>query len=254
MKKLLLLLPIPFLWFPNVSHAALTTNLVSYWKLDGNSNDAVGTNNGTDTSVLYNTSYGKINQGINVNNGNINVGTGLNAFSSAISISLWVYQTGYPASGYGLAFNKFTNTAPYGGYCINNGASTDQNWYFQLNLGGSLKGTSAVTPTLNAWTHLVGTYDGTTMILYKNGVPAGTLSTTGTINYQNSAQSVLIGQNGGSGAEFIGYIDEIGIWSRALTPTEVTQLYNGGAGLQYPFTTTPLAHILAPILQVRWWF
>ena len=32
---------------------ALTDNLISYYKLDSNSNDSVGTNNGTDTSVSY---------------------------------------------------------------------------------------------------------------------------------------------------------------------------------------------------------
>lgn len=32
---------------------ALDTNLVSYYKLDSNSNDSVGSNNGTDTSVSY---------------------------------------------------------------------------------------------------------------------------------------------------------------------------------------------------------
>jgi len=32
---------------------ALTDNLISYWKLDGNSTDSVGSNNGTDTSVSY---------------------------------------------------------------------------------------------------------------------------------------------------------------------------------------------------------
>jgi hypothetical protein len=36
---------------------------------------------------------------------------------------------------------------------------------------------------------------------------------------------------------FDGMIDEIGVWSRALTSGEVTQLYNSGAGLQYPFTS-----------------
>ena len=28
-------------------------NLVSYWKLDGNSNDSKGSNNGTDTGMSY---------------------------------------------------------------------------------------------------------------------------------------------------------------------------------------------------------
>ncbi len=31
-----------------------------------------------------------------------------------------------------------------------------------------------------------------------------------------------------------GALDEIGLWTRVLTSTEVTQLYNGGAGLAYP--------------------
>jgi hypothetical protein len=32
-----------------------------------------------------------------------------------------------------------------------------------------------------------------------------------------------------------GVIDEIGIWTRVLTPAERTQLWNSGAGLVYPF-------------------
>ena len=38
-------------------------NLVSYYKLEGNSNDSKGSNNGTDTSVDYGTAYGKFGQG-----------------------------------------------------------------------------------------------------------------------------------------------------------------------------------------------
>ncbi len=32
-----------------------------------------------------------------------------------------------------------------------------------------------------------------------------------------------------------GIVDEVGLWSRALTIAEVTALYNAGAGLAYPF-------------------
>ena len=34
------------------------------------------------------------------------------------------------------------------------------------------------------------------------------------------------------------YIDEVGIWSRTLTSTEVSDLYNSGSGLQYPFSSS----------------
>jgi hypothetical protein len=32
-----------------------------------------------------------------------------------------------------------------------------------------------------------------------------------------------------------GSIDEIGVWNRALTPDEITQLFNAGDGMKYPF-------------------
>ncbi len=32
-----------------------------------------------------------------------------------------------------------------------------------------------------------------------------------------------------------GQVDELAIWNRALSAAEVTQLYNSGAGKQYPF-------------------
>jgi len=43
--------------------------------------------------------------------------------------------------------------------------------------------------------------------------------------------------SGLSTADFDGLIDEVGIWSRALNSTEVSELYNSGSGLAYPFTT-----------------
>jgi hypothetical protein len=42
---------------------------VAYWKLDGDSNDAVGSNNGSDINVTYSTANGKVNQGAGFNVG-----------------------------------------------------------------------------------------------------------------------------------------------------------------------------------------
>lgn len=39
--------------------------------------------------------------------------------------------------------------------------------------------------------------------------------------------------------KFNGKMDEVGIWSRVLTSTEILQLYNGSTGYQYPFSSTP---------------
>ncbi len=43
-----------------------------------------------------------------------------------------------------------------------------------------------------------------------------------------------IGTNSTNTGYFKGRLDEIAIWQRVLTSTEVTELYNSGTGLQYP--------------------
>jgi len=37
---------------------------------------------------------------------------------------------------------------------------------------------------------------------------------------------------------FTGQIDDLSIWNRALSTEEMDRLYNGGNGLQYPFSSS----------------
>ncbi|MEK7174285.1 MAG: hypothetical protein AAB759_01355, partial [Patescibacteria group bacterium] len=39
------------------------SNLLNYYRFEGNSNDSKGSNNGTDTNISYSSSYGKFGQG-----------------------------------------------------------------------------------------------------------------------------------------------------------------------------------------------
>lgn len=63
------------------------------------------------------------------------------------------------------------------------------------------------------------------------------LAKNGAIDYSDGDFFIGKARAGVSADPFDGLIDEVGIWSRAIDSTEVTSLYNGGAGLQYPFTT-----------------
>jgi hypothetical protein len=73
------------------------------------------------------------------------------------------------------------------------------------------------------------------MTTYHDGsVVAGTLTGSVPASIFNSSEPFIIGRYDND-AYADGQIDEVGIWSRALSSTEVTKLYNGGAGLQYPF-------------------
>jgi len=83
--------------------------------------------------------------------------------------------------------------------------------------------------TVNQWTHLVATYDSSlsegNMKLYKDGVLVGTRNFTGTL--ANNGEPLYISRAFGSASYFQGLIDEVKIYSRALTAEEVKKEYEG---------------------------
>ena len=94
--------------------------------------------------------------------------------------------------------------------------------------------TSAASISLNTWYMATITDDGTTRRLYINGVADGTDTTTLSGTYETSATEFSLGDPWGTfAARMDGKAAMLGIWERALTSTEITQLYNGGAGRRY---------------------
>jgi hypothetical protein len=75
------------------------------------------------------------------------------------------------------------------------------------------------------WTHLAGTYDGTTIKIYVNGKLAATNNEAG-LSLQNNATVYLADQ-----ADRTTY-DDFWIFSRALSASEVFALYNNGMRCQ----------------------
>lgn len=91
----------------------------------------------------------------------------------------------------------------------------------------STQSTQNVTPA--EWTHVVGTYDGLTVVLYKNGVEVGrsALSSTGPILYSEERQEGFgIGNQWTRNRGFKGSIDYVRLYDRRLTADEVTALYD----------------------------
>jgi PKD repeat protein len=72
---------------------------------------------------------------------------------------------------------------------------------------------------INQWTHIVSTYDGTKLQLYKNGVLESSSVQSGPIKI--SAGVLQIGGNSIWGEYFQGYIDEVKIYNRALATAEI---------------------------------
>lgn len=217
---------------PYTAFAAFpTTGLISYWKMDDNSVDAhTGGNNGTDTSITYSAGNGKINNGAGfdgtnskiaiADNSNLNVGTG------SFSISAWVKKAS-AAGAFGIASSR----------------NAGDGWNMLVNVnklyadGFGTAGLSGAGATVDndAWHHLVVVYDRANLVLQSYVDGATDRSTAlDTTTSGSEAITKYIGANGAGNQKMNGAIDEVGMWNVALTATQVSDLYNAGAGLAYP--------------------
>jgi hypothetical protein len=78
----------------------------------------------------------------------------------------------------------------------------------------------------NNWYHIAYVVNSTSYNIYVNGnlVGSGTYNTATPLLY-DSTHNLKIGWSGYTGEYFIGIIDEVMIYDRALSATEVTTLY-----------------------------
>lgn len=223
------------------SQSTLLNGLISYYKLDETSGttaeDEKGNYNGTANNerVFTSEESGIINTCSDFTQGTDKID--INAIEpDNISISILVYPNSLGAgTGLNTIIEQGRNESEDGTYIIR---SDDGNIGFKIQDSGGANWleTGYGELTTGSWYHIVVTYDGTTMRIYKNGneVTSGTDS-SGNINYQTSLDLRIGLRSRNDDREWDGLIDEVGIWNRALTSTEVSGLYNSGSGLSYPF-------------------
>ncbi len=216
---------------------ALIDSLISYWKLDeatGNALDAHGSDPLTENGTVP-AQTGQINgaRGAYATANTFN-NTNVLSIDSATShsVSLWINILSFGTRG-----------------VLNVGGDGDANVFesrFTLTPGNTFQVRTvesgvAVRLTVAAalstgWRHIVFTYDGSTRdaILYIDGSSAATA--TGSSG-GNAGTKFFIGHSADSGTELTtGYMDETGLWNKVLSPSEVTELWNSGSGLAYPFS------------------
>ncbi|MHB8521847.1 MAG: LamG domain-containing protein [Limisphaerales bacterium] len=116
-------------------------------------------------------------------------------------------------SGYGLAV--YQGRAAFG---MNNDTGNGSGINFVLGVD--------VPPEIQpgTWYHIAATYDGTNATVYVNGVAKEVAAVQMTL--LNSTEPLLIGQEGlsasvGGPRPFMGFIDEVRVWNRALSASEI---------------------------------
>lgn len=150
--------------------------------------------------------------------------------SKAISFACWMYVTSWNSS-----YDCFMSIADGTGWnqsratlCRNNTAST-LTWNIADGSNRAYVTTTSAL-SLNTWTHVAGTYDGTNLKIYINGVLNNTATSTLSINY---AGIFNIGGWSGANYPFNGKLNDVRIYDHCLSPMEVKEL-SKGLILHYP--------------------
>ena len=209
--------------------ASVPPGLVSWWPGDGNTNDIVGGFNGAlEGAASYAT--GEVGQGFSLPapglNGFVNIPYASNPTTPFITVAAWVNPATIQAGASAVNRRPGANDV---GYTLEQRFTGDGTvlWNVFIN-GTSVSVVSSAVLSTNTWTHLAGTYDGTTSRLYVNGVESGSMTVAGTID--PIAADVQIGRNIANGNLWGGGIDEVQVWNRALSAAELQSIVNAGSG------------------------
>ena len=100
---------------------------------------------------------------------------------------------------------------------------------FETSNGPNYFATSPASYNDGKWHYAVVTYGGSTVRLYVDGVQVSSLSTASATPDNTGIQPVRIGANSlALNGFFTGNVDEVRVWNRALSSTEIANAYNNG--------------------------
>ena len=216
----------------NVPSYVPTNGLVGWWPFNGNANDESGNgNNGTVNGATLTTDRnGASNNAYNFDGQSSFIEVTSNSdlsLTTSYSITAWfnVYDFNFPFPNESAIVSKIQNGNWYGGYEIK--TTTNAGLSHTGNIGSNFNVGLSATLNSDEWYNVTVTYDGSLVKIYKNGIEIHSMSKTGSL--QTSSIPLRFGRRGGAGSYncyFNGDIDDIGIWNRALTQQEITDLYN----------------------------
>ena len=155
----------------------------------------------------------------------VNCGNAASLYPTNPTFECWVYVPSATQSGEDAIF----------GAAVGAGVGTAEPMLFEATsdlMGLQLVDTAAVTHStfvarqMDAWVHLAATYNGTSQILYVNGVGQTPLAWTGTIKWGTSNFVIGCRQLAARDRFFVGKLALPRIYSRALSAPEILNHYN----------------------------
>jgi hypothetical protein len=170
-----------------------------------------------------------------------------------VTVMAWINtprHEGPPGQGYQGIVAKGNSPRSYSFYTQSAGTL-----HFSTTSGGAHVGSSSSTQVpLNEWAHVAAVFVDGGHIYYINGEEAGTGGGGATLPGTADTATVVIGRTQeGATRSFLGLIDDVRIYNRALTRDEIKQIMQGNPTLAWdPIPTNGAIKDIDQVLPLSW--
>ena len=215
--------------------SCMNVGLAGYWNMDeGAGTTAYDASDNSHNGTLTNGpkyTEGKIGNALEFDGSNDYVDCGSDSSLNIIdnvTVEAWIYPESWDSAGYDPIVEK-TGSHDTGWMLTQDWTElkfkTLENWGV-----ASYAGFLSSACSLNHWHHLVGVYDDTYIYIYLDGVLK---DTTPIVKPTTTTGNLYIGSIPADSKYFNGAIDEVRIYNRALTASEVRYHYNRGGPVSH---------------------
>lgn len=225
---ILVLSGVSVIYHINISKADITTGLTGHWTLNEGTGTTAGDSSGnSNTGSILNGALwttGKMGQALDfdgVNDRVIVSSSATLAPTNALTLSAWIRPDSVTATQF--IINKAISTSANGDYFLVLRNTGVLGIVVNSGVEGARTGNTALTT--NTWYHVVGTWDGSNLRMYLNGV-ADSIAQPLSGTMANNGDNLGIGASATGVRPFNGLIDDVRVYNRALSATDVMNLYN----------------------------
>lgn len=241
------------LTYPQTAAADLTSGLVAFFPFTGNANDASGHgNHGTVNGPTLTTDrFGNPNSAYHFGEFDfieVSASPTLD-IQGSITLSAWTLMESTQSCQ--TIFDKDS-------YRLKGWGGNPVGYALELYMPQQAYASANVPRPIGVWTHVAGTWDGTTLSIYQDGALMSTSTSTGSLSLTGS--NLFIGKQSylpNPACWFFGALDELRIYNRALTAGEIQDLFHEleptcTMGVTYANGTLTVAFDLATKEAVQW--